>query len=96
MTAITNPADIERESMAIIERELAERGIPIPPEHAAVVERVVHATADFDFAETLYFTRDAAARGAEALRGGVVVTDTNMARAGVSAAALRKLGGEAV
>ena len=90
----TKPADIERESMSIIERELAERGIAPPPEHAAIVKRVIHTTADFDYAAALRFTEGAAQRGAEAMRGGVIVTDTNMARAGVSRRALKKLGGE--
>lgn len=90
----TKPADIERESMAIIDRELAARGVTLPPEHAAVVKRVIHTTADFDYAETLRFTADAVQKGAAALRGGTVVTDTNMARAGVSKRALEALGGE--
>lgn len=90
----TKPADIERESMSIIERGLAERGIAPPPEHAAIVKRVIHTTADFDYAAALRFTEGAAERGAEAMRGGVIVTDTNMARAGVSRRALKKLDGE--
>lgn len=92
MREIIKPADIERESMAIIARELAARGETPPEEIGAVVRRVIHATADFDYAKALYFTDSAAARGAAALRGGVIVTDTNMARAGVSASALRRLG----
>ena len=88
----TKPAEIERESMRIIDRELAERGIVLPPEHAAVVKRVIHTTADFDYAKSLRFTADAVQKGAAALRGGVIVTDTNMARAGVSRAAAEKLG----
>jgi len=91
---LKKPADIERRSMEIIDRELAARGIALPPEHAAVVKRVIHTTADFDYAESLRFTPDAAARGAEALRGGIIVTDTNMALAGVSKPALKKLSGE--
>lgn len=90
----TLPADIERTSMAIIERELRDRGISLPAGTEAVVKRVIHTTADFDYAETLRFTPDAAALGTEAMRGGVIVTDTNMARAGVSKPALARLGGE--
>ncbi len=65
------PGDIERTSLAIIARELAARGIEIPPEHQAVVHRVIHATADFDYAASLRFTPGAAARGAgpQAARG---------------------------
>jgi len=90
------PADIERESMAIITRELAQRGETPPDEVAAVVKRVIHTTADFDYAKALYFTDGAVSRGVAALRGGVIVTDTSMALSGVSAAALRALGCEAV
>lgn len=89
------PGDIERSSMAIITEELAARGIELPEENAAVVRRVIHATADFDYAGTLRFTPGAVRLGAEALKQGTaIVTDTNMARAGVSRPGLRKLGGE--
>ena len=50
------PADIERESMRIIGGELAQRGIALPPEHEAVVKRVIHTTADFDYVGSLRFT----------------------------------------
>ena len=88
------PADIERESMRIIAAELAQLGIVLSPETAAVVKRVIHTTADFDYAQNLRFTDHAVERAAEAFRAGaVVVTDTNMAKSGVSRAALSKLGG---
>ncbi len=91
------PGDIERTSLRIIAEELAARGVALPAENDLVVRRVIHATADFDYAETLRFTPGAAARGAAALAaGGVIVTDTNMALAGVSKPALTKLGGQAV
>ena len=87
------PADIERESMRIIAAELAQLGIVLSPETAAVVKRVIHTTADFDYAQNLRFTDHAVERAAEAFwAGAVVVTDTNMAKSGVSRAALSKLG----
>ena len=94
--AHTKPADIERTSMAIIADELAGRGVELPPENAPLVRRVVHATADFDYAENLTLTPGAVGRAVAYLLGStpVVVTDTNMALAGVSRAALAKLGGE--
>ena len=70
------PGDIERTSLAIIARELAARGIEIPPEHQAVVHRVIHATADFDYAANLRFTPGAAARGAAALAAGGTMSPT--------------------
>ena len=91
------PADIERTSMGIITAELAARGLTVPPENAAVVKRVIHTTADFDYAENLRFTPGAAAAGVAAMRAGAtVITDTNMALAGISRPGLAKLGCEAV
>ena len=89
------PAEIERESMAIIERGLHARGIVLPAETSAVVKRVIHTTADFDYAETLRFSPDAVQHATAALRGGTIITDSNMALAGISKPALRKLGCEA-
>lgn len=90
------PADIERSSLAIIRRELDALGLKIEAENEAVVLRVIHATADFDYARTLRFTPDAVGRGVAALRLGCpVVTDTNMALAGLSKPSLRRLGAEA-
>ena len=95
MTVHTLPADIERTSLSIIRAELQERQIQLPEDSAAVIERVIHTTADFDYAQTMRFTPDAVRLGVEAMRrGAVLITDTNMARAGVSKPSLRKLGGE--
>ncbi|MEG2221778.1 MAG: precorrin-8X methylmutase [Oscillospiraceae bacterium] len=91
------PADIERTSLSILTAELAERGMVCPPETAAVVHRVIHATADFDYAQALRFTPDAVALGTAALSGGgTIVTDTNMAKAGLSKPALERLQSSAV
>jgi precorrin-8X/cobalt-precorrin-8 methylmutase len=51
------PEEIEQASMAIIEKELVERGLrnTISSDILPVVMRVIHATADFDFAESLVF-----------------------------------------
>ncbi len=95
MTKHSLPADIERTSMEIIARELTQRGIELEPCNAAVIRRVIHTTADFDYAEKLRFTPDAVERGAAALgRGAHIVTDTNMAKAGISRLSLERLGGE--
>ncbi|MDD6154485.1 MAG: precorrin-8X methylmutase [Eubacteriales bacterium] len=91
------PADIERTSMKIIGGELEERGITVPPENEAVVKRVIHTTADFDYAENMRFTEDACRKGIEIFqKGGVtIVTDTNMAYSGISKPSLKKLGDDA-
>ena len=91
------PADIERTSISIITRELDELRLTPPPETAAVVKRVIHTTADFDYAKNLRFTPGAVQAAVRALqRGAVIVTDTNMALAGISRPGLAKLGCEAV
>ena len=91
------PKDIEKRSFEIIEAELSTRGILLPEESAFIIKRAIHTTADFDYAKTLTFSAGAVERALELLRGGAdIVTDTNMALAGVSKAALEQLGGQAV
>lgn len=91
------PMDIEGESMRIIQSELETRGVVPPPDRAAVVKRVIHTTADFDYAQNLWFTPGAAEAGVAALRAGTpIVTDTNMARSGVNRTACEALGVEAL
>ena len=91
------PADIERTSFRIITEELDMMGLTPPPEHEAVVKRVIHTTADFDYAKNLRFTPGAVAAGIAALRAGTpIITDTNMALSGISKPALARLGGSAL
>ncbi len=84
------PMEIEQASMAIIEQELK---VELPEEVKPIVKRVIHATADFSFAESMVFTPGVVEfmRGLMR-RGCTVVTDTNMALAGISKPALKKLG----
>ena len=94
--AHSTPSDIERTSLGIIESELSLKGISLSEETGFVVKRVIHATADFDFAENLVFTKNACQKAAGALSNGtVIITDTNMALAGISKVALRKTAGKA-
>lgn len=86
------PADIERTSMKLIAEELEARGVKLPEENRAVVYRVIHTTADFDYSENLVFTDGAVSRGIAAMTcGKTIVTDTNMALAGISKPSLKKL-----
>lgn len=87
------PSGIEAESMRIIGTELARRSLVIPVKHEAVVKRVIHTTADFDYAQSLRFTEGAVERAVAAFRARAsIVTDTNMAKSGVSRPSLEKLG----
>ncbi len=93
MIEIVKPMDIEKRSFEIITEILGDR--TFAPEVAPVVKRVIHTTADFDYADNLIFSEDAVKKGIEALKGGChIVTDTNMAMAGINKTILKKLGGE--
>lgn len=88
------PEEIERASMSIIQEELDRMGAILPEENVSIVKRVIHTTADFDYVANLRFTPGAAEAGTAALRRGVpIITDTNMARAGVNRPTLERLGG---
>lgn len=89
------PKDIERHSMALIQQELDRRHIRLDALEAPIVKRCIHTSADFDYAENLVFSANAVDRMRTSLRAGViVVTDTEMARAGISKKALAALGAE--
>ena len=91
------PADIERTSLSIITAELEALGLTPPPETAAVVKRVIHTTADFDYARNLRFTPGAVAAGVAALQAAApIVTDTNMALSGITKPGLARLGDTAL
>ena len=93
MPEIIKPMDIEKRSFEIITELLGDR--KLDPENELVIKRVIHTTADFDYADNLVFSEHAVTKGIEALRGGCdIVTDTQMARSGISKATLEKLGGE--
>lgn len=90
------PADIEKTSFSIIARELAEKNIFLQEELAPIIMRVIHTTADFDYAQTLKFSPRAAEIIKNAILSGAdIVTDTNMAFAGINKKKLAKFGGEA-
>lgn len=83
------PQEIERRSFEIIAAELEEVGIRLSGEEAPVIRRCIHTTADFDYARTLRFSENAVAVLKALIRSGAsVVTDTNMAYAGISKKAL--------
>ena len=95
MFEILRPMDIEKRSFEIISVILAEEGVVLDPENEPVIKRVIHTTADFEYVNNLVFSENAVKIGIEALKSGCdIVTDTQMAKAGISKAALSKLGGE--
>lgn len=89
------PNDIEKRSMEIIAEELGE--VKLDEEKLSIIKRVIHTSADFDYVRTLHFSEDAVQKAVEALKNGAtIVTDTNMAKAGINKAGMDKLGCKAV
>ena len=87
------PADIEKRSFEIITEELGEK-ILIPGTEP-IVKRCIHTSADFDYADNLAFSDGVVERALEAIRNGAaIVTDTQMAKAGINKKRLAQYGGE--
>ena len=90
------PQDIEKRSFAIISKELEEKGIVLPKEQELVTKRAIHTSADFDYAKTMTYSAHAVGIAKKLIQNGAdIVTDTNMALAGVSKKELAKYGGKA-
>lgn len=89
------PQDIEKRSFAIISKELEEKGIVLPKEQELVTKRAIHTSADFDYAKTMTYSDHAVEIAKKLIQNGAdIVTDTNMALAGVNKKELAKYGGE--
>lgn len=89
------PEQIEQRSFEIIDGELKKRGIVLPKEQEMITKRVIHTTADFEYTDTLTFSKGAVGIARELLKKGAdIVTDTNMALSGISKRSLAGLGGE--
>ena len=92
---IKNPHEIEKQSFRVILSEIGEHAFS--QEELAIVVRVVHATADFDYKDILKFHPRAIRCGTEALqRGTTILTDVHMVEAGISQAYLDKFGSHKV
>lgn len=91
------PEKIEERSFEIISEEL---NALFPektflPGEELILKRVIHTTADFDYAENLIFSEGAVEQALEALKSGaVIITDTNMGKAGINKKSLERLRGE--
>ena len=88
------PREIEKRSFELITEELGER--TFPEEQEPIIKRCIHTSADFDYADNLCFSENAANIGVEALKNGEhIVTDTRMAWSGINKKKLASFGGEA-
>ncbi|MDR2870091.1 MAG: precorrin-8X methylmutase [Deferribacteraceae bacterium] len=85
------PDEIEARSFEILSSILGERHFDKEQEH--VIKRCIHTSADFDYADNLYFSMDATIKLKAALKAGcMIITDTNMALAGVNKRLASKYG----
>lgn len=87
-----SPAEIEKKSFEIITEELGNR--QLDPQKEPVIKRVIHTTADFEYADSLYFSPEVIEKAKDALsKGAIIVTDTKMAMAGINKKVVAGLGG---
>ncbi len=88
------PGDIEKRSFEIIGQELDKMGIRLDEEQEPITKRVIHTSADFDYAKTMRYSNGAIAKAKELIKSGAhIVTDTNMALAGINKKRLAEFGG---
>ncbi|NVO00207.1 MAG: precorrin-8X methylmutase [Geobacteraceae bacterium] len=91
MSVHLRPEEIEAESFRIIDNEAGDHSRA--PDEWPIVRRVIHTSADFDYIKTLVISGDAIKSALAAFAAGKgVVTDTNMALAGISKPNLAKHG----
>lgn len=94
-TRIKSPEDIEKESFEILSQELDLHDIP--PEQMTIFQRVIHATADFEYRNTLRFHPRAIETGIKAIRSGRdILTDVSMVHVGINKKYLDRWGGKAI
>lgn len=85
------PQEIEKRSFEIITEELGE--VELVPGTEPVVKRCIHTSADFDYARNLVFSDHVIEHALEVLKqGATIVTDTQMAMAGINKKKLAELG----
>lgn len=90
------PEEIEKKSFEIISETLNEKGIVLPKDQEMVTKRVIHTSADFDYARSMTYSPDAVTIAKDLLsKGADIVTDTNMALSGINKKTLENLGGQA-
>lgn len=90
---VIKPMDIERKSFEIISQRL--NGKKLDKDKEDIIKRVIHTSADFDYADNLIFSENVVENAVEKIRAGAtIVTDTNMAFSGINKKIISQLGGE--
>ena len=81
-------------SMSLIREALGDSLENVPAAHIPVIERVVHTTADPEFAKLLVISEKAVEAGVSAIKTGAkIVTDVRMVKAGIKEARVKRFGG---
>ena len=94
-TEIVKPENIEKRSFEIILEELNQMGIKLPEKEDKIIRRCIHTSADFDYAKTLRFSENAVDICKDLIKKGAsIITDTNMAKAGINEKRLSNFGGK--
>ena len=89
------PNEIEKRSFEIITKELQEKGLSVPEDEAPITKRVIHTSADFDYAKTMRYSDGAIEKIRQLIKSGAhIVTDTNMALSGINKKKLSQYGGQ--
>lgn len=90
MNYIKKPMEIEKRSFEIITEELGDKVNNFTYEELQVVKRVIHTTADFEYADLIEFKNNPIESGRKALvEGSKIYCDTNMIVNGLSKISLK-------
>ncbi len=95
---LNDPMGIENKSFEIIEKEMPKHGnFPFDEKQMPIIKRIIHTTADFEYASLVSFNNAPIEKAHAALRSGCsIYADTNMIRAGVSKRKLEQFGCEII
>ncbi len=89
------PGEIEKRSFEIIGEELKNRGITLNKTEEPITKRVIHTSADFEYANTMCYSQNAIEIAKKLIKDGAhIVTDTNMALSGINKKKLAEFGGQ--
>lgn len=87
------PDQIEARSFEIIGEILGDK--KLDPRYELIIKRCIHTSADFEYADSMYFVDGVVDKIKEAIRAGAcIVTDTRMAQSGINKKRIEAYGGQ--
>jgi precorrin-8X/cobalt-precorrin-8 methylmutase len=91
--SVVESGKIVDKSMMLIRQAIGDDLAKLPKDKIPIVERVVHTTADPEFAKLVVISDEAVKAGVDAIKAGAkIVTDVKMVKAGINEARLKKFG----